>query len=126
MHRFKEAGGCEAEMMFVRPADFEQDLTLTLTLIMSLAPDGETSFNLHMSCIAPISRRGTIDRRSISTSVGFCDDMCFTTSLLEFYDSGDKPTSPGTVVPVSPAREAPQDRGLLRDWDPKLDTHSTV
>ena len=26
MHRFKEAGGCEAEMMFVRPGDFRQDL----------------------------------------------------------------------------------------------------
>ena len=26
MHRFKEASGCEAEMMFVRPADFDQEL----------------------------------------------------------------------------------------------------
>ena len=25
-HRFKEAGGCEAEMMFVRPGDFDEGL----------------------------------------------------------------------------------------------------
>ena len=32
MHKFKEAGGCEAEMMFVRPGDFDERLVRNMCM----------------------------------------------------------------------------------------------